>query len=408
MITLYPHQEKMINEARPILDKHNIVYITAEPRTGKSLATIFLVKDYRNILVLTKKSAISSWISDLELADCFNFVVTNYESVHKVSGDFDMLVCDEVHYVGSSFPKPSKRASKIKDMFSHLPMVFLSATPSAEAYSQLFHQFWISNFTPYKQSTFYKWYADYGTPDSFIYNGRTIKPYKDISPNVLNMVKYLMVSMTKEEAKFDIIVEEKVHLLKMPIELSIFADKLQKDDKIIIENNLIEAEDSVKKINKLHQFCGGTIKINDEKSIVISTFKVDYIKKNSSNNKKVVVLCNYVKERELLLKELPNSTDNIEDFKNNDYNFFIGHIKKYSEGVDFSYADTMIIYSLNFSATTYIQSKERLANKKRKDKIVVHYLLVSGSIDEYVYRAVKDKMNFTASYYKKTTNCNYL
>ena len=60
----------------------------------------------------------------------------------------------------------------------------------------------------------------------------------------------------------------------------------------------------------------------------------------------------------------------------------------------------MIIYSLNFSATTYLQSKERLANKKRTKPIIVHYLFTKDTLDKDIYEAVKNKMNFTSRYYK--------
>ena len=84
----------MINEARAILDRYNLVYISAETRTGKTLATIHLLKDnYNKILVLTKKKAIDSWESDLRLSKANNFTVINYESIHKLNNnDFDIRV----------------------------------------------------------------------------------------------------------------------------------------------------------------------------------------------------------------------------------------------------------------------------------------------------------------------------
>ena len=69
MIKLYEHQKQMISEARPILEKYKLVYIAAETRTGKSLAAIHLLKDdFKKILVVTKKKAISSWNSDIKLS----------------------------------------------------------------------------------------------------------------------------------------------------------------------------------------------------------------------------------------------------------------------------------------------------------------------------------------------------
>ena len=124
--------------------------------------------------------------------------------------------------------------------------------------------------------------------------------------------------------------------------------------------------------------------------------------RNFGTERKIVVLCNYIKERELLLTNLSKSTDDVQKFKYEDYQYFVGHIKTFSEGVDFSYADSMIIYSLNFSATTYLQSRERLENKERTKPILVHYLFTKDSLDEYIYKAVTSKMNFTSKYYR---NC---
>jgi len=160
----------------------------------------------------------------------------------------------------------------------------------------------------------------------------------------------------------------------------------------------IVADTAVSLMTKLHQLSGGTVK-QDNRAINVSLHKVAYIIDNFADES-VVILCNYVQERELLKRYLENVTEDVEAFKRGEHQYFIGHIKSFSEGVDFSFADTMVIYSLNFSATTFIQSRERLANKKRLKPITVHYLLTKGGIDRDVYNAVNAKMNFTASYYK--------
>ena len=197
MVELYDHQKLMISEAKPILEKFNLVYVAAETRTGKTLSTIFLLKDdYKRILVLTKKKAISSWESDLELAAAKNFKVINYEAIHKLKDfDYDVIVLDESHSIGS-YPKPSKRAEQIKEIALGKRIVYLSATPSAETYSQLFHQFWVSSFSPFDEVNFYKWYRNYGEDDSIMIQGRMIKQYKAaIEELILPMINHLIVSI---------------------------------------------------------------------------------------------------------------------------------------------------------------------------------------------------------------------
>lgn len=399
---LYEHQEELINQAKPILRKYKLVYIAAETRTGKTLAAIHLLKDdFKKILVVTKKKAISSWNSDIKLSKVKNFDVINYESIHKMdSKEYDVIVLDEAHSIGS-YPKPSQRAKQLKEMAKDKSIVYLSATPSAETYSQIFHQLWVSSFTPFEEKSFYKWYKNYGEEYSIFINGMFIKQYKrSYEDLIMDKINHLIVTMTKEKANFDVFVNEKIHQVEVR-ESYLNALEYLKDNRIItIDENEIVAESSASLLNKLHQLNGGTIKVDDKLSLIVSNHKVNYIKENLGNDKKIVILCNYIKERDLLLTRLANSTDEVEKFKNGSFKYFIGHIKTFSEGVDFSYADSMIIYSLNFSATTYLQSKERLANKKRVKPIVVHYLFTKGGIDEYIYQAVSNKMNFTSSYYK--------
>jgi hypothetical protein len=399
---LYEHQEELIKQAKPILEKYKMVYIAAETRTGKTLAAIHLLKDdFKKILVVTKKKAISSWNSDIKLSKVKNFDVINYESIHKMdSKEYDVIVLDEAHSIGS-YPKPSQRAKQLKEMAKDKSIVYLSATPSAETYSQIFHQLWVSSFTPFEEKSFYQWYKNYGEDDSIFINGMFIKQYKaSHGEMIMDMVNHLIVTMTKEKANFDVFVNERIHQVEVNEDYLSALEYFKSNRIITIDENEIVAETSASALNKLHQLNGGTIKVNDKLSLIVSHHKVNYIKENLGNDEKIVILCNYIKERDLLLTRLANSTDEVEEFKNGSFKYFIGHIKTFSEGVDFSYADSMIIYSLNFSATTYLQSKERLANKKRVKPIVVHYLFTKGGIDEYIYQAVSNKMNFTNSYYK--------
>jgi hypothetical protein len=401
---LYEHQEELINQAKPILRKYKLVYIAAETRTGKTLAAIHLLKDdFKKILVVTKKKAISSWNSDIKLSKVKNFDVINYESIHKMdSKEYDVIVLDEAHSIGS-YPKPSQRAKQLKEMAKDKSIVYLSATPSAETYSQIFHQLWVSSFTPFEEKSFYQWYKNYGEDDSIFINGMFIKQYKaSHGEMIMDMINHLIVTMTKEKANFDVFVNEKIHQVEVNENYLNALDYFRNNRIITIDENEIVAETSASALNKLHQLNGGTIKVDDKLSLIVSNHKVNYIKENLGNDEKIVILCNYIKERDLLLTRLANSTDEVEKFKSESFKYFIGHIKTFSEGVDFSYADSMIIYSLNFSATTYLQSKERLANKKRTKPIVVHYLFTKGGIDEHIYQAVSNKMNFTNSYYK---NC---
>ena len=59
----------------------------------------------------------------------------------------------------------------------------------------------------------------------------------------------------------------------------------------------------------------------------------------------------------------------------------------------------MVLYSWSFSAATYEQVRVRQANINRSEPIEIIYL--TSGLDAYVYKAVKNKQNFTSSWYKK-------
>jgi len=208
---LYSHQKEMILKAKPILKEFGLVVIAAETRTGKTLAAIGLTKDYEKVLVVTKKKAIPSWEKDIKFAEVNNFDVINYESIHKVKNDYDLIILDESHSIGS-YPKPSKTAQKVKDIAKDKKIVYLTATPSAETFSQLYHQLWVSSFTPFEEENFYKWFKNYGTVKKIIVNGVPINNYKEAHEEpIMEKINHLIVTMTKEKANFDVMVEEKKH-----------------------------------------------------------------------------------------------------------------------------------------------------------------------------------------------------
>jgi superfamily II DNA or RNA helicase len=146
-------------KAVEILKNYNIVYLSMEVRTGKTVTSLEVAKLYgaKNVLFLTKKKAIKSILNDFNnFGYIFNLTVLNNESLHLNSGNYDLIISDEHHRCGT-YPKPNKVTKLIKERYSNLPMIFLSGTPHPESYSQIYHQFWISNYSPFKAWTnFYK------------------------------------------------------------------------------------------------------------------------------------------------------------------------------------------------------------------------------------------------------------
>ena len=59
-------------------------------------------------------------------------------------------------------------------------MIFLSGTPTPESYSQWFHQFWVSDYSPFKNyENFYKWAAEFVNVKLKYLGYAQVKDYSD-------------------------------------------------------------------------------------------------------------------------------------------------------------------------------------------------------------------------------------
>src|SRR5690554_4091742 len=62
-----------------------------------------------------------------------------------------------VHNCGA-FLKPSKRTETMKQYVGSKPLILLSGTLTPESYSQIYHQLWLSDHSPWNRyKNFYAW-----------------------------------------------------------------------------------------------------------------------------------------------------------------------------------------------------------------------------------------------------------
>jgi len=182
-MTPYPHQVRLAKRAYSILSEHMIVYLSMEERTGKTLTAILTLEHSRlnRVLVVTKKQALAGWLETLEaFKPKTGFTVTNYHQVSKFNPeDFDVVILDEAHNYISGFPKKSKLADSVARVTKGKPIIFMSATPYAQGAHLLYHQFFMSSWSPFaKWKTGYSWFRAFGIPDTVYLAGRQVESYR--------------------------------------------------------------------------------------------------------------------------------------------------------------------------------------------------------------------------------------
>ena len=402
MYKLRPYQEKLSSEACYLLRRYKIAYLAMEVRTGKSLTALEAAKKYgaKNVLFLTKKKAISSIEKDYNNFNYqFDLTVINDESVHKINDNFDLVIHDEHHRFGS-FPKPSKGAKEFKKRYSNLPMIFLSGTMSPESYSQIYHQFWVSDFTPCKEQTFYKWAKNYVNISQRNFGYGLVNDYSNANYNLIKpVINPYLLTLTQEAAGFTTDVKE--HVLKVdmkPITYNL-CNTLKKDLVVQGKERNIIADSPVKLMQKLHQLYSGTIKFEDGSSAVTDKSKALFIKEYFKN-KKIAIYYKFIAEKNLLKEVFGDSlTFNLNEFNTTDKNIALQFVSG-REGISLKNADYLVAYNIDFSATTYFQFKDRLTTKDRTENDL-YWIFSKGGIEEKIYKAVKKKKSYTLNYFKK-------
>ena len=158
-VQLRDYQVNIANKGVEIINKYNLLYLSLEVRTGKTLTSLTIADklNSRSVIFFTKKKAVKSIQEDYRiLAPSFELTVTNYEQIKKFNpNDYDLVIVDEAQNFGA-FPKPSQRTINLRKFCLNKKIMLLSGTPSPESYSQLFHQLQLSTYSPFNQyRTFY-------------------------------------------------------------------------------------------------------------------------------------------------------------------------------------------------------------------------------------------------------------
>ena len=399
------YQNKLSSDAVEILHRKKIVYLCMAVRTGKTITALETCKKYNanKVLFITKKKAISSIESDYNnFGYTFELVIINDESLHKITDtDFDIVIHDEHHRFGA-FPKPNATAVLFKKKFGHLPMIFLSGTPTPESHSQWYHQFWVSNHSPFNDyKNFYKWANEYVDIVQKNLGYAKVNDYSNArKKDFWHRIRYYILSFTQEQAGFTTSVNEMVLECEMKPTTYSIIKKLHKDLVVIGKSGKeIIADTGVKLQQKTHQLFSGTIKFEDGSFAIIDNSKAEFIKEKFKGYK-IGIFYKFVAELEMLKQTFGNElTTDLEEFNVTDKNIALQIISG-REGISLAKADYLVFMNIDFSAVSYFQARDRLTTMQRKEN-TIFWIFSKNGMEEKIYKRVQNKKDYTNDTFKK-------
>lgn len=401
---LRDYQTNIAMQAAEKLASFSVCYLSMECRTGKTITALSVAENFnaKSVLFITKLKEIPSVRADyVALKPSFQLKVANYESCHKVTGIYDLVILDEAHSLGA-YPKPSKRTQNVKKLCEGIPVLYLSGTPSPESYSQLYHQFWVCGSSPWKKyCTFYKWVKDYVDVRQKKVNGYLLNDYSNADKTKIDQdTERLFISYSQEQAGFKVNINERI--LSVPMNKSTGGHIKNLIDNLIVEidGNAILGDSPAKLLTKLHQLSSGTVISENGLHLTTDTSKAEFAKKMFSG-RKIALFYVYQSESELLQSVFPDWTDSPEEFQASTSKVFISQVRKAREGVRLDTAEALIFFNIEFSYLSYEQGRNRLVSKERTSPANVYFLCSDCGIESKILEAVHGKKNFTLSWFNK-------
>jgi len=264
----------------------------------------------------------------------------------------------------------------------------------------MYHQVYGIPSNPFRRyKSFYRFCDDHVNVTQRMINGLSIRDYSKGQKSIMDAMQPFFLSYSQKEAGFKVRTNEKVMHVKMNPFTYNLANKLKSDLVVQGKDEVILADTPVKLMMKLHQIYSGTVKFESGSSQILDLSKAKFIHK-SFKNKKIGIFYKFKQELLALKKVFQDSiTTELDDFVNGNKSIAL-QIVSGREGISLRQADCLVYYNIDFSATSYWQSRDRMTTKDRINNNV-YWIFSKGGIEDQIYKAVIGKKDYTLNHFKK-------
>jgi hypothetical protein len=411
---LRPYQEEAVVKGLEILRTYGLVYFTMEVRTGKTYVSFETLQraGYRNILFITKKIAIPNIEEQALQFPELSVKVVNYESAHKVRDSFDAVVIDEAHNLGT-YPKPSDRWKKVKELCYGRALVFLSGTPTPESWSTIFYQFKLADNCPFPEPNFYRWADNYvNVRMKRVAGGKSVNDYSGAKiKEIQAVISRYQVTVTQQEAGFRKEINESVLEVKMSGFTKLAYQIMLKRSLIeflpcgtLREPEIIPAESEASLQGKCHQIASGTIKGVLNKGLVLDITKALEIRDHAAVHgyRKFAIYYKYVAELEIIKKVFGNRLiKEPEDFQESLSGIFASQVISGREGIRLDTAEALYMFNIDYAYLSYEQTRNRIQSFERDTVPELIWVFSDLGLEAEIYKKVRKKENFTTRHFRR-------
>ena len=388
------------------------------PGSGKTIIAIAFLKSFnvKSAIIVTPQKVIAQYKSELDkYIPGNNYVVTNYEQLHKYSLiSFEAVILDESHKA-KNYTSATNSYCRILASNSTYTYLF-TGTPQDKSRHELLAQIAILDprVMPVKTKTLFRYFNqdDYFQPST---------EKRQFSKELTSVIEtYTWGKPTEEVVQLMKENEFTISCIK-----SKEYDILAKDRVLAKEFNgeryrCVADNKGVLKV-KLRELCNGHIELSSvNNDTILDNVQCDKAKQlemlltNHINN--CIIYYEFDNDLPVIEKELcklrinykivnghtskKNSAKYIEDFKQNVVRILVMQSKSGNAGLDLTNTNNIIFYSLPESYIVFTQCKARINRIGQTKECNYYYLICKDSIEEQMISALKKKKNFSTRLFK--------
>lgn len=313
---------------------------------------------------------------------------------------WDTVVIDELSSFKSAAAKRFKALRRFRGRMKRV--IGLTGTPASNGLIDLWPQIYLLDQGERLGRTISGYRADYFVPDRT--NGHIVYSYR-LKPRaeeaIYNLIGDICMSLKKDDVlqlpgqvyeSIELTLPERIRKQYKQFERDQVMQALDDDGQIIAQN-------AASLTNKLLQFANGAIYDEEHNVHHIHDVKLDALEEliEEAGGEPVLVLYAYQHDRDRIRERLPQcrgleTSDDITAWNRGEIPVALAHPASVGHGLNLQDGGHIIIwYGLTWSLELYQQANERLNRPGQKNVCRIYHLVIKGTHDERVLRALEAK-----------------
>ncbi len=318
---------------------------------------------------------------------------------------FQMLVIDESSLMKKRRTKKTSRYHQVEVMSRVTKRVVeLTGTPTPNGYLDLFGQIYLLDFGERLSSSEEKFKISYFAPNKVgpnheVYSWRLRNGAKEIIEDKIKDISFSLLSA--DHIKMPDRVDNVITLKLGEREQAIY-DEMEHDYLVTVDDTTLVALSAGVVAGKLLQMANGACYKNESHEYVdIHDIKLQALRDIvDDTDQPVLVAYSYEHDLDRFKSYFKGYDYEIFDgsekqkqrWDNGEIKIFFAHPAQAGHGLNLQKGGHVIVwFGLTWNLEHYLQFNARLYRQGQKETVIIHHLLVKGSMDEDVYKAIKKK-----------------